>query len=70
MRMRCFIFALLIGCGDWAAQGLALYSSQPFAPRFSEATIAALDHMGPVITDEGVNFATPVSFSSDPDLIG
>ena len=58
MRMCCFILSVLVGCGGWAPAGLGLYSTESFAPSFDEQGIKTMQHMGPVIIDEGVNFAT------------
>jgi glycogen operon protein len=35
-----------------------LYATQPIAPSYTAADVAALNHMGATLTDDGVNFAT------------
>ena len=48
------LIAALVGCtsGDY----MALYTTQPIAPSLDWDAVEGLDHMGPTLIDEGVNF--------------
>ena len=57
-RLICIVSALLMGVvgGCASDEYMALYHTEALAPSLTWDGIAAMDHMGPVIIDEGVNF--------------
>jgi isoamylase len=60
--------ALLSACPD-DDSGAERYADRPIAPSMTEEGVAALDHMGPVITDDGVNFAVYSERATRLDLL-
>ena len=47
--------ALVVGC---TSEGISLYDTAPVAPQLTRGDVEAMEHMGPVLTETGVNFAT------------
>ncbi len=55
MARRSLLPALLLAaCGSEG--GTHLYQTQPFAPSYQAADVAALDHLGATLVDDGINF--------------
>jgi glycogen operon protein len=77
MRLGLWVaVSALVGFNGCANDGDAhLYRTQPIAPSFNAADVAALNHLGPTLVDKGVNFgvysqhATKVQLAlfDDPD---
>ncbi len=62
-RFLLVLLPLLAACEDDYAQ---LYTTAPFAPSLTEDGIEALDHLGPILVDEGTNFGV---FSAHADRL-
>jgi len=64
---------LLATCLALAACGpddpVSLYETAPLAPSFTEADVAALEHLGPTLVDQGVNFGVWSSAATRIDLL-
>lgn len=43
-------------CADDSGDRVQLYRARPHAPSYSEASVAALEHLGPTIVDHGIAF--------------
>ena len=59
--------ALLSSCGEEIYA--SLYATAPLAPSFAEADVIALEHLGPTLVDQGVNFGVWSSAASRIDLL-
>ena len=64
----CFIlFAVLLsGC---PSEGIRLYHTEPFAPQLTREAVENMEHMGPVLTETGVNFAIYSENATRIDLL-
>ncbi len=56
MKRFLTVAVVLLGCGD-GGDGARLYRATPLAASIPEVELVALDHLGPVVVDRGVNFA-------------
>ncbi|HUB06333.1 MAG TPA: alpha-amylase family glycosyl hydrolase [Myxococcales bacterium] len=55
MRTRPLLLVLLVACNS--APYTHLYQASPIAPSYTVADVAAMNHMGATVVDDGVNFA-------------
>jgi glycogen operon protein len=60
---------LLTGCDDAPEDYVALYETSPKAPSLTEANIAALQHMGPTLIEQGANFAVYSEHATRMELL-
>ncbi len=66
MKRLVLLFVLLVACdGDH----IRLYHTEPIAPSLTEAGVAALDHLGPSLVDDGVNFSVYSAHAERIDLL-
>ena len=62
------MLALVCGACD-PEDPVSLYETAPLAPSFGEADVAALEHLGPSLVDQGVNFGVWSAAATRIDLL-
>ena len=61
---------MIVACeGDGCEPGAQLYQTEDFAPSLQEQAIAQLDHLGPSLIDEGVNFGVYSAHAERMELL-
>ncbi len=65
-RARLVVATLLTGLACAPDGGVRLYRAAPLAPSFTEASVQAMDTLGPTLVDRGVNFSV---FSSRAERV-
>ena len=67
-RALIVFFSAFVACGE--GDGTArLYHTEPIAPSLTQQGVEALDHLGPTLTDLGVNFSVYSEHATRIDLL-